>query len=139
MANELQTGSADQSSVTGLVTGIINDAQELFKQQLALLKAEVRDDLRKTRDAALALGVGAGVAAVGGVMLCWMLAYLLNWAVGDDRLPLWACVGIVGGLLTLVGGVLLYLGKKKFDSFNPLPDETAQALKENVEWITKPK
>jgi hypothetical protein len=138
MANELQTGSADQSSVTGLVTGIINDAQELFKQQVALLKAEVREDLRKTREATLALGVGAGVAAVGGVMLCWALAYLLHWAT-DGRLSEWAAVAIVGGVLTLVGGVLLYLGKKKFDSFNPLPDETAQALKENVEWITKPK
>jgi hypothetical protein len=65
-----------------------------------------------------------------------MGVYLLH-EVGD--LSLWNSYLIVGGVLTIIGGVLIYLGKKRFDSFHPLHDETAQALKENVEWITKPK
>jgi hypothetical protein len=52
---------------------------------------------------------------------------------------LWACYAIVGGLLTLGGGLLVLAGKKKFDSFNPLPDETAKNIKENLEWITNSK
>jgi uncharacterized membrane protein YqjE len=142
MAHEVETGAAPGSaqhsgpSVTSLVTGIINDAQELIKQQVAMLRHEIKEDFRKTKDATLALGVGAGVALLGMILLCLMVVYLLHEVGG---LHLWVSYLIVGGVLTIVGGVLIYLGKKKFDSFNPLPHETAQALKENVEWITKPK
>lgn len=138
MADDVHTSS--ESSVTNLVSGILNDAQELFKQQVVLLKHEVKDDLRKTRDAALVLVIGTGVVGLGGLLLCWGLVYLLRWAAGgEDHLPLWASFGIVGGILAIVGGIVCYLGKKKFDSFNPLPEETAEALKENVQWIMKPK
>jgi len=31
---------------------------------------------------------------------------------------------------------LFYAGKKRLDSFNPLPDQSVQALKENVQCLT---
>jgi hypothetical protein len=37
MATELQTSSPDSTSLTGLVTGIVNDAQELLQQQSRLI------------------------------------------------------------------------------------------------------
>src|SRR5437588_7414258 len=103
MANDVQTGA--DASVTGLVTGIIHDAEELFKQQLHLLKHEVRDDMRKTAGAAMSLVVGAFVLAVGAFLLCWMLVYLLAWL---TELPLWASFGIIGGTLAVLGAVLCY-------------------------------
>jgi len=109
----------------------------LIKQQFELLKHEVKEDFQKTRDATLMLGIGSVVALVGLIHLTLMLVYLLQWAA--PSLPLWACFGICGGLVVIVGGGLLYAGIHKFNSFNPLPDETAQALKENVQWITQPK
>jgi hypothetical protein len=134
MANDVQTGN--DASVTALVTGIIHDAEELFKQQIHLLKHEVRDDLRKTAFAAGSLVAGVFVLGMGAFMFCLAVPLLLWWL---TELPLWSCFAIVGGCLVVVGACLAYLGKKKFDSFNPLPDETAEALKENVQWITKPK
>jgi hypothetical protein len=134
MANDVHTGA--DASVTTLVSGIIHDAEDLFKQQLHLLKHEVRADMRKTVAAALSLVVGAFVLATGAFLLGWMLVYLLQQL---TELELWACFGIVGGTLAVIGAILCYVGKLKFDSFNPLPDETAEALKENVQWITKPK
>ena len=55
------------------------------------------------------------------------------------QLPLWACFGIVGGLLTAAGGIGFYSAVRQFQEFNPLPDESAQALKENVQWISRPR
>jgi len=132
------------ASVTELVTGILHDAQDLIKQQFELLKYEVRDDIRKTINASLFLVAGGVVAVIGVIHLTLMLVYLLHWASNrhlfvNDNLPLWACFGICGGLAVLIGGGLIYAGMHKFASFNPLPDQSAQALKENVQWITQPK
>ena len=38
-----------------------------------------------------------------------------------------------------IGLALVLRGKKKLDSFNPLPEQTVQTVKENVEWITSSK
>jgi hypothetical protein len=133
MPDNIQTAS--EESLTSLVRGIANDAQELFRQQLALFKSEFREDMRKTREAALSLVVGAGVAFFGVLLLLFAPVYLLHAA----GLPEWAGFLIVGGIV-LAGGIgLLYAGKKRFESFNPLPDQSAEALKENVQWITNRK
>jgi hypothetical protein len=126
-----------ERSVTTLVSGIIADVQHLIQQQLAMFRQEIRDDLRKTRDAALAFAAGAGITLVGAVLLLIMLPLLLNWAVPE--LPLWACFGIVGGVLAALGGGLVYAGVKKFESFNPLSDKSIEAFKENLKWTTTPK
>ena len=129
----------DQSaSVTTLVSGIVHDAQELMKQQFELLKAEVRDDFRKVRDASEMIGAGAGLALMGGILLSLTLVYLLEFLF-HPHLPLWACFGIVAALFVIAGACLYLAGKRKLDKVNPLPEQTAEALKENVQWITKPK
>lgn len=133
MATDLQ--SPPEPTVTSLVKGILEDAQRLFNQQITLIRTEIREDFRKTKDAALAMAWGVGILAVGGLLLCLMLPLLLEWAT-QPTLPLWACFGIVGGILALLGAILVYAGVRKFESFNPLPDQSVQGLKENVTWST---
>jgi hypothetical protein len=135
MANDLHTGS-EAGSLTGLLTGIVNDIQALFKQQLALLKHEVRKDVRDTATAGASCVAGAAVCAVGAMLLGFGLVHLLAW--GAD-LPLWASFLIFAAVFLVTGGILVFVGAHKFTTFNPLPDETAEALKENVQSIMKPK
>jgi uncharacterized membrane protein YqjE len=135
MSDNVQTVS--EGSLTGLVTGIVNDAQDLVKQQFALFKHEVKEDLHKTMQAAIALGVGIAIALVGGLSLWLALVYLLAWAF--PAVPDWGWFAIVGGLFLVAGALLFYAGKAKLESFHPLSDESAEALKENVQWIMKPK
>jgi H+/Cl- antiporter ClcA len=129
--------SENDASVTSLVSGIINDAQELLKQQFQLFKQEVREDLRKSREAALVLGLGIALGLIGAILLALMLAHLLAWAA--PQMPLWVCYGICGGVIFAIGLGLYVAGLAKFDSLNPLPKESARTLKENVQWITNPK
>jgi uncharacterized membrane protein YqjE len=135
MADQVQTASSGTpASVTPLVAGIIDDLQELIKQNLTLFKVEVREDLRKTREAAVSMSVGVGLAAVGGLHLTLMVVFFLQWIFAPD-LPLWVCFAIVGGVFAGIGLALFLRGKSRLESFNPLPDETAQAVQENVQWI----
>jgi len=133
MSANLQTETG--GSVAELLTGIVHDAQRLLGQQLALFKQEVREDMQKARDAALSLALASSLLFLGAIMLCVMCAYLLHEVAG---LPVWGSFAIVGGVLTAVGGVLAYIGREQLKSFNPLPEKTAQALEENLEWKTKP-
>jgi len=135
MATQVQSGS--DVSVTSLVSGIVTDAQELMKQQMALFKAEVKEDMRKTAEATASLVIGLTATLVGTIVLSFAVAHLLSWAWPDVHI--WVWYAVVGGVVTAVGAGLAFAAYQKFRSFNPLPDETAQALKENLEWKTKPR
>jgi len=136
MANETFSPPAEGQSVTGLVSGIISDAQELFKQQVALVRAEIKADFRKTVDAAVLLAVGALVLVPAIFLLCNMFVYMLVELAG---LRVWAGYGIVGGVFAVLGAALVFAGVQRFRSFNPLPDQSVEAIKENVRWMTNPK
>jgi len=146
MATEVQ--NQNDTSVATLVSGIVTDVQDLIKQQLQLTRKEIEADFRKTREAASLLVLGIGVAFFGVFALCLMLAHLIHQltipagvagSYDPAAVPLWACHGIVAAVFLAVGGGMAFAGKKKFDSFNPLPDESAQVLKENIEWIANKK
>jgi len=144
MAVQQETLNGTDHGVGSLLRGIVNDAQDLFKAQIDLLKTELTGDMRKTREAVAVLAAGAVVTLIGGLLLCFMLVFLLHWMTmpannpNNDpaSLPLWACFGLVGAVISGGGGYLLYLGRQKLLSFNPLPDKTAEGLKETLEWRT---
>lgn len=125
---------SNDTSVTALVSGIINDAQELIKQQVTLLKHDIRHDIRQAKEGAASLAVGGGVAAVGGILLSLTLVHFVSWLA--PSWPLWVCYALVGGLLLAIGGGVMFAGKKKFDTLNPLPEQSVEAMRENVQWQT---
>jgi hypothetical protein len=129
----LPTGT-DTSTVTGLVSGIINDAQTLLKQQAEMLKAEVREDFQRSKRAAEFGALGIVCATVGALGLITALAYVLH---EQFQFAMWASWGIVGGLFMVAGAALGYFSYVLLERFNPLPDKTFNALKENITWQTK--
>jgi uncharacterized membrane protein YqjE len=134
MADRMQTGA--DPTMTSLVGGIINDAQDLIKQQLELFKHELKDDVKRAQEGLPTLGLGVSVAVATVFLLGLTVANLLSWAF--PPLPLWACYAIVTVVFGVVGGVLLYFAKKNLESL-PMSREAMKATEENVEWLTKPK
>jgi uncharacterized membrane protein YbhN (UPF0104 family) len=132
MANVLP--DAPESSMASLAGGIVTDAQTLFKQELALARRELADALHRAKEAAISLALGIGIAALGGLLLVFMLVYLLHW-LSSDRLPLWSCFAIVGAALVILGGSLFFLGKKKAGDVHMMPEQTIASMKDNVEWL----
>jgi len=142
MATEVQAPS--DPGLAPLLKGIVNDIGDLIKQEFKFARAEIKTDLRKTKEASSLLACGVGVAVLGGIFLALMVVYLLHWLTspaGADSasLPLWSCFAIVGALFLIGGAGLMLAGKKKLSSFNPLPEQTVATVKENVQWITNSK
>jgi hypothetical protein len=123
-------------STTSLVSGIINDAQELFKAQLELFKAELKQDLQRTKEGATMATVGGGVGFVGVIVLALGLVHLLWTYV--PAVPLWGWYLIVGGVFCAVGGSLVYVVLNRVEKAKPLSETTA-GIEENVEWKTNQK
>jgi Putative Actinobacterial Holin-X, holin superfamily III len=80
----------------------------------------------------MSLGIGIGLAAIGGWLLILMLVHLVH---AFTALPLWACYGIVGGLFAVGGIVLLVLGKNKLARIHLIPQKTVETIQEDVQWI----
>jgi len=131
--NRLET----PTSVSTLVGGIITDAQQLIRQEVQLARREIQEEIHKAKAAALSLVVGGFLALLGTVLLSWMLVNLLYWATNNvhEPFPLWACFGIVGAAFAIIGGLLLHAARSKAGDIHLVPPQTAQTLRENVQWI----
>jgi hypothetical protein len=121
-------------SFVSLLGGIANDATELLLREVALTKLEVQYELRKAKTAAIALGIGIGTIAMGGILLMLMLVHMLA---ALTVVPLWGCYGIVGSALVVLGGVLLAAGKTKAEELDVVPQRTVERRKESAQWLTK--
>jgi len=121
--------------LTPLVAGIVEDAQTLISQQLSLFQSEIKEDLDRSKAAAIPLAVGMAVCLLSGFFIFMMVAQLLmyEW----PQLPQWAAYGIVGGFLAIVGGALLATGFTLFEKVNLVSSKAVQALKENLQWKTR--
>jgi hypothetical protein len=127
---------SSEASVTSLVSGIIHDAEELIKQQVALLKHDIRTEIRQTKEAFTSLVLGGAIIGFGAILLSFMLVYLFYWLV--PAVPLWVWFLVVGVVVTAVGGVLVYAGIRQVAELHPLPENTVEALGENLRWTTRP-
>lgn len=133
MPQQLEADS--QASLSSLVSGIVQDAQDLMRQQLTLFQVELRKDWRQTTAALIPMVSGVLVALAGLIALAAAGAILLDtiW----PQLTLWGSFAVIGGGLLVIGAALICWGKSRFDSNGPLPHESLEGLKENIQWKTK--
>ena len=129
MINEI---SATGPRLAALMGGIFSDAQALLKQEVALARSELSDELGETKRVVLSIGIGAAILAVGVLFLVLLVVDLLH---EELQLKMWQSYGIVGGILTLAGVVLLLLARARVSAISFVPKQTVETLKENVQWI----
>jgi len=115
-----------------LVSGILDDARALMRQEAQLLKDEVKLELSKAGRAASGFGIGAVLAGVGALFLLLMLVHgLAEWFAW----PLWVCYGLVGAASIGLGIALILRAQALAGSVQTTPHRSLQTMKENVQWI----
>ena len=115
-----------------LIFDILRDLQKLVWQEFRLAKHELRQEIRKTLIILLSFIAGAVLALVGALLLVFMLVHLINELA---ELPLWACYGIVAGIFTGIGILLIVFGMKGLKQLRIIPAQTIQTVKENIRWF----
>ncbi|NJM07704.1 phage holin family protein [Candidatus Gracilibacteria bacterium] len=123
---------SSEPSIAALLGEVVADAQTLVRKEIELATAEVKVEINKARDGAISLGIGAAVAGIGGIFLLLMLVHgLVEWF----GLSFWLSYLIVGGILAIVGGIMLYMGLQRLKTVDPMPRETIDSVRKDVEWI----
>jgi uncharacterized membrane protein YgcG len=128
----IPTEADGKPSLTALMTGIVDDLQRLIRQEMQLARREVQQEWEKAKIAAGAFAAAAFLGALAALMFCFFFVYLLSWATG---LPLWCWFIIAFGILGAAALILFAVGRTKAQEINVVPPQTAQTMRENVEWI----
>jgi membrane protein len=123
--------AAHDSSIADLVMDAVRNAQVLVRTEIALAKAEIRDEGRR-------LGVGAGLlagAAVAGLLALAFLLTTVAWGLSEGlAMPVWAGFAVVTVVMLLASLVLGLMGRSRLAVARHMP-KTLDTLKENAEWI----
>jgi uncharacterized membrane protein YqjE len=126
--------AAATGTITNLISGILDDGKTLAKQQMEMLKSEVREDIQKSIMAAQFGAVAAVFSTVGILGLITAIAYVLHEQAG---LKMWVSWGIIGLIFLGIGLTFALLSTRIIAKYNPLPDKTFTAIKENLTWTPK--
>ena len=117
------------ASLGELVAHATADLSSLLRQELALAKIEIKQEVASAGKGAGMLG-GAGFA---GYMLAIFASLAVMFAL-DLVMPLWAAALIVAVLYGIVGFVLFSKGRAELKKVHPTPRQTVETLKEDVQW-----
>lgn len=122
-----------ETSIGDLIGNISNDLSQLFRQEVELAKAELKEEAGKAGKAAGMLG-GAGFAGYLAVVL---LSFALVFALANIMDAGWAAL-IVAVIWGVIGAVLYTTGRKKLKDVDPVPHRTVDTIKEDAQWLKNP-
>jgi len=121
---------AENQSLGSMVTNLSNDLSTLMRQEMALAKAELKDEAAK---AAKGAGMLAGAGYAGHLAVVF-LSFTIVWLL-DLAMDIWLAALIVTVLWAIVAAVLFVTGRKNLKSVDPKPQQTVDSLKEDAQWL----
>jgi hypothetical protein len=130
-----RTDPADpaETSIGQLIGNISDDLSTLFRQEVELAKAEVRQEATKAGKAAGMLGA----AGFAGYLAVLLLSFAVVYGLSNVMDAGWAAL-IVAVVWAIVGGVLYVSGRNKLRSVDPVPRQTVDTIKEDAHWLKNP-
>ena len=122
-------------SIAELLKQLSQETTTLVRQELELAKAEVAEKGKKAGVGAAMFGAAgaAGLATLGA-----FTAFLI--LVLNTFMAAWLAALIVTIVYGAIAGVLALQGKQKVQEASPpVPEQTVETVKEDIEWAKNPK
>ena len=120
----------DGRTLPQLITEMTGEVGALVRKELELAKVETKEEVT---NAAKAGGLFGGVAVTGHMALLF-LSLAVAWGLAA-ALPRGVAFLIVGVLYAVAAAVLFVAARKRAQQVNPVPEQTVETLKEDVEWL----
>ena len=127
----MATHNGQQDRPVGALMGeLAEQTSVLVRQELALARAELTEKGRKA-------GVGAGLIGGGGGLALFAFGALTAAVILllDKAMAAWLAALVLAVVYGAVAAVLALRGKERIEeSTPPVPEQTVETLKEDVEW-----
>jgi hypothetical protein len=117
-------------SIGELVKELAGETSTLVRQEIDLAKAEMTDRAQRAGKGVGMLAAGAAVALLAlGALTAALIAAL------DLAMPTWLAALIVTVVYGAMAGALVLIGRKQVqEAAPPVPEETIDSVKEDVQW-----
>jgi len=120
-----------ERSMGELVGQLTDDVRTLMRKEIELAKAELAE---KGKQAGVGAGLLGGGATVGLLALGSLTAAIIGLL--DTAMRFWVAALIVAILLGAVAAFLALKGKNKVaEAGPPVPEETVDSVKEDMQWL----
>ncbi len=119
-----------EASIGELVKRLTEDAGNLVRQEFALAKTEMTEKGKEVGKGAGILGGAAVLALLAAGVLTAFLVLVL-----DEFMPSWLAALIVGLVYLAIAAFLAKRGQKALQQAKPVPEQTIETVKEDVEWL----
>lgn len=127
------TPAADDTSLSSLLGGIVNDLQDLLEDHLHLMKLEIEEDFQKSKDAMVPMAIGDSLLVAAFILIMAMMIGWLNWLM--PSIPWFGWAGIVALVTAAFGGMFLLIARRKWRLVNPIPERTLRTVKKTIQSI----
>jgi len=119
----------EDRSLGDLLSAMTTEVTHLMRSEVELAKAEVKEEAGKAARAGAVLGAGGLFALLAVNLLSFAAAWGLAAAIPDGFAFL-----IIGAAYGLIAAVCFVVGKQRLRAVNPVPEETVETIKEDVQW-----
>jgi hypothetical protein len=125
---------ASDAPLGELFSNLTSDMSQLLRDELALAKVELKEEIGKAGKAAGMFG-GAGLA---GYMTIVLLSFAAAWGLAEVMAIGWAF--LIVAIVWAAAGAFLYLrGRSQLAEVDMKPEQTIDTLKEDVQWAKNQK
>ncbi len=121
-------GAPAERPLTELLSDVTAQLQQLLRKEIELAKVETKEQVDRAVKGAAAFGA----AGVVGLLAAILIVFAAAWGLAEV-IPTGFAFLIVGVVLLAVAGVLALQGKKKIAAVTPVPEQTVETVKEDVE------
>ena len=116
-------------SLGELVGEMTSEISALMRQEVQLAKVEIKEEVGRAGKAGGMLGAGAFTGYFALLFASLALAWLL-----DQAMPIALAFFIVAVLYGIAAAILITRGREQMKHVDPVPRQTVETLKEDVEW-----
>lgn len=128
LSRSQDTGEDADRPLSQLLSDMTGQLQQLLRKEMELARIETKEEISR---ATKGIGAFGGAGAVGLVSLI-LLAFAAAAGLAEVIATPYAFL-IVGGALLCVAGALAATGKANMSRFNPVPQQTVETVKEDLE------
>jgi uncharacterized membrane protein YqjE len=119
----------EERSLGELMGDLSRDMSTLVRKELELARIEIKEEVSNVGKA----GGILGGTALAGYMALVMISFAIAWGLAAV-MPTGFAFLLVGLVYAVVAAVLYSKGRAELQKVRPVPEQTVETLKEDVQW-----